>query len=101
MQPSLLLTDFYQLSMAYGYWLLGMHDRNAVFHLFFRRNLHFSRYTVAVGLSELISVLQQFQFTERDIDYLRHILNNEKKPYFSEDFLSYLKALTFTGDIDA
>src|SRR3954464_1548385 len=28
-----LLTDLYQLTMAYGYWKLGMAERRAAFHL--------------------------------------------------------------------
>ena len=36
--PSLaLVTDFYQLTMAYGYWQQGLQDREAVFHLYFRK----------------------------------------------------------------
>ena len=32
-----LLTDLYQLTMACGYWKSGQADREAVFHLTFRR----------------------------------------------------------------
>lgn len=99
-QNSLLLTDFYQLSMAYGYWQLGMQDQEAVFHLFFRRNPQQSRYTIVAGLSELMKAMNDFCFSDSDIDYLRSI-RDDKKPYFSEEFLSYLKTLAFTGNIDA
>ena len=34
--PLGLLTDLYQITMAYGYWKLGRADQGAVFHLFFR-----------------------------------------------------------------
>ena len=42
-----LLTDFYQLTMAYGYWKLGMTERQAVFHLTFRGNPFDGGYTIA------------------------------------------------------
>lgn len=95
--PSPLLTDFYQLSMAYGYWKLGMHNQETVFHLFFRRNPIRGDYVVAAGLQSVIDFLQTFHFTENDIAYLKSLKNS----VFSDDFLSYLKTLRFTGDIDA
>lgn len=100
-QLSALLTDFYQFSMAYGYWQLGMHEQEAVFHVFFRRQSSFSQYTIAAGLNSVISFLKDFHFSETEIDYLRTLKNNANKSYFSEAFLSYLAQLRFTGDIDA
>ncbi len=97
MKYSALLTDLYQLSMAHGYWQKGMHDQNAVFHLFFRRNPSRGDYVVASGLSSVIDFLNQFHFTDDDIDYLKSL----KNPIFPADFLAYLKTLRFTGDIDA
>lgn len=92
-----LLTDFYQLSMAYGYWQRAMHNQDAVFHVFFRRNPLKGDYVIASGLQTVIDYLQQFHFTDDDINYLKSL----KTPAFSDDFLSYLKTLRFTGDIDA
>ena len=46
-----LLTDLYQLTMAYGYWKLGRADREAVFHLSFRKNPFGGGYAVACGLA--------------------------------------------------
>src|SRR3990167_2050728 len=97
MKYSALLTDYYQLSMAYGYWQSGIHNQEAVFHLFFRRNPAHGDYVVASGLESVVEFLNQFQFTDDDIDYIKS-LNN---PIFSNDFLKYLKTLRFTGDIDA
>jgi len=37
-QSLTLLTDLYQLTMAYGYWKHGIAEREAVFHLFFRNH---------------------------------------------------------------
>lgn len=97
MKHSALLTDYYQLSMAYGYWQRGMHNQNAVFHLFFRRNPTQGDYVIASGLESIIEFLNQFQFTDDDINYIKSLTN----PIFSDDFLTYLKTLRFTGDIDA
>ena len=50
-RPSLaLLTDLYQITMAYGYWQQGMADRESVFHLFYRKNPFKGGYSVAAGL---------------------------------------------------
>ncbi|MCX7126106.1 MAG: nicotinate phosphoribosyltransferase [Gammaproteobacteria bacterium] len=92
-----LLTDFYQLSMAYGYWQRGMHNQEAVFHLFFRRNPRKGDYVIASGLQTVIDYLKEFHFTDDDIAYLKSL----KTPDFSDDFLAYLKTLRFSGDIDA
>jgi len=95
-----MLTDFYQFSMAYGYWQLGMHQHPAVFHLSFRRNPIESSYVILSGLEMMIDFLRDFRFSDDDIEYLRTVKTTENKPYFSEDFLIYLKTLRFTGDID-
>jgi len=51
-RPSLaLLTDLYQLTMAYGYWRAGLHEREAVFHLYFRKAPFEGGYAVAAGLA--------------------------------------------------
>lgn len=97
MRHSALLTDFYQMTMAYSYWQAGMHDQEAVFHLFFRRNPNTGHYVIAAGLESVITFLKTFQFEEEDIAYLASL----REPVFSADFLAYLKTLRFTGDIDA
>ncbi|CAF5127946.1 unnamed protein product, partial [Rotaria magnacalcarata] len=33
-----LLTDRYQISMAYAYWKNGKHEQESTFDLFFRKN---------------------------------------------------------------
>ena len=62
MRQSALLTDFYQMTMAYSYWQAGMHNQEAVFHLFFRRNPSTSNYVIAAGLESAIAFLKTFQF---------------------------------------
>ena len=49
-----LLTDLYQLTMAYGYWKTGVAEREGVFHLFFRKHPFQGGYTVAAGLEQVL-----------------------------------------------
>jgi len=95
-----LLTDLYQLTMAYGYWKQGMQDRESVFHLFFRKNPFRGGYTIAAGLAQAVQFLNNFGFTSDDIDYLRDLKGNDGEPLFEEGFLSYLLDLKFTCDLD-
>ena len=46
-----LLTDLYQLTMAYGYWKLGKAEQRAAFHLYFRRPPFAGGYAVTAGLA--------------------------------------------------
>src|SRR5262249_58384042 len=65
-----LLTDFYQLTMAYAYFRAGVADREAVFHLFFRKHPFGGGFTVAAGLAHLADWLETFRFTDPDLCYL-------------------------------
>ncbi|XOV91713.1 MAG: nicotinate phosphoribosyltransferase [Bacteroidota bacterium] len=96
-----LLTDFYQLTMSYGYFKKGMAEREAVFNLFFRSNPFAGGYTVMAGLSEVIDYLNAFRFTQSDIEYLSTLKDANEEKYFDEPFLSYLKDLKFECSIDA
>lgn len=96
-----LLTDFYQLTMAYGYWKLGLHERETVFHLIFRKNPFRGNYAVSCGLATVIEFLNDWQFSESDLDYLRGLRAQNNTPLFPNDFLDYLKTLRFTCDVDA
>ena len=66
-----LLTDTYQLTMAYAYWRNGTHDRRAVFELFFRKNPFHGEFTVFAGLEEALRFVSNFSFSERDVEYLK------------------------------
>lgn len=96
-----LLTDFYQLSMAYAYWKSGIANREASFHLFFRRPPFKGGFTIACGLETVIDFINRFTFDESDITYLASIKNASGTPYFEEPFLDMLKALKLTVNIDA
>src|SRR5688500_11163259 len=98
---SALLTDLYQLTMAYGYWKTRTHEKEAVFHLFFRKAPFQSGYTVAAGLSDAIAWLRDLRFTDEDLAYLATLTGNDGAPLFDPGFLTYLRTLAFTCDVDA
>jgi nicotinate phosphoribosyltransferase len=96
-----LLTDLYQLSMAYGYWRSGNADTEAVFHLFFRKNPFEGGFSVACGLQMAIDYLRDFRFGPEEIDYLASLQGNDSQPLFEQEFLAYLSDLKLSCTIDA
>src|SRR5690606_14487100 len=96
-----LLTDFYQLTMAYAYWKSGKAEQEAVFNLFFRKNPFQSGFTIAAGLEYVIDYCQNFSFKEEDLVFIRGLKNTDGSAMFEEDFIHYLERLSFTCDIDA
>lgn len=101
-RPSLaLLTDLYQLTMAYGYWKLGRADQEAVFHLFFRRPPFAGGYAIAAGLQTALDFMQSFRVDESDVAYLGTLTGNDGERLFEPEFLSYLTDVKLTCDVDA
>jgi nicotinate phosphoribosyltransferase len=96
-----LLTDLYQLTMAYGYWKSGVAEREAAFHLFFRRNPFQGGYALACGLQTIMEYARAFAFEGSDLEYLASLRGNDGKPLFEQGFLDYLGAMRFDCDIDA
>lgn len=96
-----LLTDLYQITMAYGYWKLGRAEREAVFHLFFRKNPFQGGYAVVAGLDYIVEYLRQFRFSPQDVHYLAQLQGNDGRPLFQPDFLDYLADLELRVDVDA
>lgn len=96
-----LLTDFYELTMAAGYWKSGMVDREAVFHLFFRKHPFQGGYTIAAGLADAVACLRQLRFDESDLAYLRSLKSAAGRPLFEPAFLDYLPTLKLACDVDA
>ncbi|MGS0651308.1 nicotinate phosphoribosyltransferase, partial [Staphylococcus arlettae] len=84
--------DLYQINMAETYWHDGIHERKAVFDLYFRSMPFNSGYAVFNGLKRAIEYIKNFKFSESDIEYLKSI-------GYQEDFLAYLQELKFTGNI--
>ncbi|HWM91886.1 MAG TPA: nicotinate phosphoribosyltransferase [Thermoanaerobaculia bacterium] len=101
-RPSLaLLTDLYEITMAYGYWRSGTHAREAVFHHHFRRPPFGSGFTVACGLAPAIEFIERLRFDDDDLAYLAGLQGNDGKPLFDGEFLDVLRGLRFECDVDA
>lgn len=88
-----MLTDFYELTMANGYFKTGMGNDIAYFDMFFRKIPDDGGFAISAGLEQLIYHLNHLQFHDEDIEYLR------KKDIFSEEFLEYLRNFKFECDI--
>jgi len=88
-----LLTDFYELTMANGYFKHGLKDRIAYFDMFFRRIPDDGGFAIMAGLEQLIEYLKNLKFDDEDIEFLR------SKQMFCEEFLEYLKNFKFSCDI--
>ncbi|WP_294549740.1 nicotinate phosphoribosyltransferase [uncultured Pseudoflavonifractor sp.] len=88
-----LLCDFYELTMANGYFQAGMSEQICYFDVFFRTVPDGGGFAIAAGLEQVIEYIENLRFDEEDIEFLRG------KNTFSEDFLSYLRTFRFTGDI--
>ncbi len=98
---SALLTDLYQLTMAYGYWKSRKQEEEAVFHLFFRKAPFGGHTAIACGLEEVTNYLLHFHFLPDEIAYLATLRGNDGRPLFEREFLTYLSTMRFTGSIHA
>ncbi|HPF41729.1 MAG TPA: nicotinate phosphoribosyltransferase [Phycisphaerae bacterium] len=96
-----LLTDLYQLTMAYGYWKAGVADSEAVFSMSFRKNPFSGGYAITCGLGYLVDYLERFRFDDSDISYISTLKGNDGEPLFDDGFLRYLADMRLTCDIDA
>ena len=90
-----MLCDYYELTMANGYYRAGMSDSITYFDMFFRDIPDGGGFAIAAGLEQLIEYINNLEFTDGDIEYLR------SKNVFDEAFLEKLKTFRFTGDIYA
>jgi nicotinate phosphoribosyltransferase len=100
-QPLTLLTDLYQLSMAAAAWKSGVEDREAVFHLLFRRAPFRSGFTVAAGLGTALEYVRELRFTEDDLRYLAGLRVESGELMFEAAFLGRLRTLELRVDIEA
>ena len=88
-----MLTDFYEITMANGYFCSGMTEDTAYFDMFFRNIPDNGGYAVMAGLEQVIEYLKNLSFTDEDIEYLR------SKKFFNEEFLKYLSEFEFKCDV--
>ncbi|MDR1866938.1 MAG: nicotinate phosphoribosyltransferase [Treponema sp.] len=94
MEYSALLTDFYSLTMAQGYWKQRI-DQQAVFEMFFRRQPFNGGFSIFAGLEPLLDTIQHFSFSSEDCEYLSSLGR------FDDQFLSFLEHFQFRGDLYA
>src|SRR5690554_1018915 len=88
-----MLTDFYELTMAGGYFENDIHEEIAYFDMFFRNVPERGGYAIMAGVHQLIDYLETLNFTQDDIDFL-------KKEYgFKQEFLEYLLDMKFKCDV--
>lgn len=88
-----MLTDFYEFTMANGFFVDGLGDRIAYFDMFFRKIPDNGGFAIMAGVEQLIEYLKELRFTDEDIEFLRG------KKIFDEKFLEYLKNFKFTCDV--
>lgn len=88
-----MLTDFYEITMANGYFETGMADNIAYFDMFFRRVPDGGGYAIMAGVEQVVDYLKNLKFTKEDIEFLR------SKNVFCEEFLDYLANFKFTCDV--
>ena len=88
-------TDAYQLSMMQTYFKKNIHERQAVYEMYFRKLPFENGYAVFAGLARVIDYLQDLHFTDSDLDYLR------QTGEFDEDFIAYLAEWRFTATLRA
>lgn len=88
-----MLTDFYEITMANGYFQNGLKDKIAYFDVFFRKVPDNGGFAIMAGVEQLIQYFKNLRFDDKDIEYLR------SKKLFSEEFLQYLKTLKLSCDV--
>lgn len=96
-----LLTDLYQLTMSQAYWASGTAEKDAAFHLFFRKNPFGGGFALACGLARALDCLSTFRFSSDDLDYLASLVGNDARPLFQPAFLRELASLELRLDVDA
>ena len=101
-RPSLaLLTDLYQISMAYSYWKTGRHNHEAMFQLYYRRNPFNGGFAVTCGLATISEYIEGFNWSDDDLQYLSTLNGIDGKPLVDDGFLNYLRETPLTVDVDA
>ena len=79
-------TDLYQINMMQVYFNQGIHNKKAVFEVFFRQLPFKNGFAVFAGLERIVNYLENLTFSETDIAYLKDL-------GYPADFLDYLANL--------
>lgn len=87
-----MLTDFYELTMANGYFVNGYKDTIGYYDMFYRHTPDNGGFVIMAGVDQMVNYLNNLKFTDADIEYLRGF-------HFNEDFLDYLKHFKFACDV--
>ncbi|KFG60588.1 nicotinate phosphoribosyltransferase, partial [Toxoplasma gondii RUB] len=86
--PSLMLTDWYQLSMLYANWRVGKHNQHAVFEGFFRKAPFQGEFAVMAGVKQVVEFISNMRFSEENVEFFR-----TQFPHASEEFFNYLRSV--------
>ena len=87
-----LLTDHYQITMAYALWSTKRHMTPASYELFFRKNPFGGEFTIFAGLSEVLKFLSHFRFDRRQLNAIKKSL-----PAYDDAFFDWLAQLDATA----
>ena len=96
-----LLTDLYQLTMAYGYWKSGRAAQQANFQLFFRKQPFDGGFSVVCGIEPALEWIENFGFDASDLEYLGTLKGADDNALFEPKFLDYLGDLKLSVDVDS
>lgn len=88
-----MLADFYEFTMANGYFVHGVKDKICYFDLYFRAVPDGGGFAIMAGTEQVVKYLENLKFEESDIEFLR------SKGIFDEGFLDYLKNFKFDCDV--
>ncbi len=88
-----MLTDFYEITMANGFFVAGQGDKTVYFDMFFRTIPDDGGLAIMAGVEQVINYMKNLSFTEEDLTYLR------EKKMFDERFLDYLRNFRFCCDV--
>ena len=88
-----MLMDFYEMTMANGYFEHGFKENIVCYDMFFRKVPDDGGFAIMGGLKQLIDYIKELKFEDSDIEYFR------SKKLFSEDFLEYIRNFEFCCDV--
>lgn len=88
-----MVMDFYEMTMANGYFECGDTNQRVAFDVFYRRNPDGGGFAIFAGLEQIIDYVENMNFSADDVDYFR------AQNLFGDEFLDYLRTFHFHGDI--